>query len=127
MALISIGHSNDSTNIGYLTGVLRRGAWLGMDRNPKGVPGSASTVERIRTVQSLIDAGWVDKLMIGHDWDSNVVPHRSETRVARESGNPDAYSYIARKLIPALMELGVREDDIRKITVENPRRFFEGP
>jgi phosphotriesterase-related protein len=31
---VYIGHSNDTTDLGYLEGLLRRGAWLGLDRFP---------------------------------------------------------------------------------------------
>ena len=33
---VTIGHSNDSDNIEYLTGIMRKGAFLGMDRYPGG-------------------------------------------------------------------------------------------
>ena len=31
---VYIGHSNDTTDIGYLTGLLDKGVWLGLDRYP---------------------------------------------------------------------------------------------
>ena len=126
MNLISIGHSSDTTNLDYLTGLLNNGAWIGMDRNPKDVPGTANDQQRVETIKSLIDDGWAHRIMIGHDWDSNIIPHRTEMRKQREANNPDAYSYIIRRFIPELKNLGASQDDINKITINNPRGFFEG-
>jgi predicted metal-dependent phosphotriesterase family hydrolase len=38
--------------------------------------------------------------------------------------NPDGMLFTTRKTIPYLKQLGVSEQQIRAITVENPRRFF---
>ena len=126
MDRVSIGHSSDTTDLGYLTGILEHGAWLGMDRNPHGVPDTATPKERIWTVKALLDAGWGHRIMLGHDWDSNVTPHSAESRAQREAGNPDADLYITRKFPPALRELGASDEDVHRLTVDNPRRFFEG-
>ena len=40
--------------------------------------------------------------------------------------NPDGYTFISRRVLPRLKELGASDQDIHQITVENPRRFFEG-
>ena len=105
----------------------RQGAWLGMDRNPEGIPGTATPSERVQTVKTLIDLGWGHRVMLGHDWDSNVIPHRQQQRIERESKNPDSYSYITRKFIPELHNLGSDANDTKKLLVDNPRKFFENP
>ncbi|HEY5869639.1 MAG TPA: hypothetical protein VI542_29425 [Candidatus Tectomicrobia bacterium] len=40
--------------------------------------------------------------------------------------NPEGYTFIPRRVLPRLKELGASDHDIQQITVENPRRFFEG-
>ena len=40
--------------------------------------------------------------------------------------NPDQYLYMHRQVIPMLRELGTGEDDIRRLFVDNPRRFLAG-
>ncbi|MEE2884301.1 MAG: phosphotriesterase-related protein [Chloroflexota bacterium] len=127
MNLVSIGHSSDTTDMEYLEGILQSGAWLGMDRNPEGIPGTATPSERVQTVKTLIDLGWGHRVMLGHDWDSNVIPHRQQQRIERESKNPDSYSYITRKFIPELHNLGSDANDTKKLLVDNPRKFFENP
>ena len=41
-----------------------------------------------------------------------------------EKMNPDGMLFCTRKTIPYLKQLGVTDQVIRTITVENPRRFF---
>jgi predicted metal-dependent phosphotriesterase family hydrolase len=40
--------------------------------------------------------------------------------------NPDGMLFNIRKTIPYLKEIGVTDQAIRTITVENPKRFFGG-
>ncbi|MFP6690329.1 MAG: GAF domain-containing protein, partial [Alphaproteobacteria bacterium] len=58
MNRVYIGHCNDSTDMEYLTAILSKGAWLGLDRT--GVLGEGVMMpdwrERARTIKRLIDA-----------------------------------------------------------------------
>jgi predicted metal-dependent phosphotriesterase family hydrolase len=45
---------------------------------------------------------------------------------ARRRANPDGYTFIPRRVLPRLKELGASDQDIHQLMVENPRRFFEG-
>ena len=45
---------------------------------------------------------------------------------ARIKYNPDGYNFITRNVLPRLKELGVSDETVNQIMVENPRRFFEG-
>jgi len=42
----------------------------------------------------------------------------------REEINPDGLLFNTRKTIPYLRQLGVSEQQIHAITVENPKHFF---
>ena len=54
MNRVCIGHSNDSTDIGYLTGLMDKGVWLGLDRYPgQGV----TWQERTKVLFDLIERG----------------------------------------------------------------------
>jgi predicted metal-dependent phosphotriesterase family hydrolase len=44
----------------------------------------------------------------------------------RTQFNPDSILFIHRKVLPRLRQLGVSSATIDLITVDNPRRFFEG-
>lgn len=126
MDLICIGHSNDTTDMDYLTGLLENGVWLGMDRHPGGGPEVPDWRGRVQVVSSLIKQGWGHRLMLGHDWDSSIGLHSEPTRAAREASNPDNYLFITRRVLPYLKELGATREDVQQLTVDNPRRYLEG-
>ncbi len=123
---VCIGHSNDTTDLGYLTGLLRRGYWLGMDRHKKSGLMGSSWQERTAVLKHLIDAGWGHRMLIAHDWDSTIGLSSREDRASRDTQNPDRWLFITRKVLPLLRSLGVSDDDVTKLTVDNPRRYFEG-
>ena len=121
---VCIGHSNDTTDLGYLTGLLEDGVWLGMDRHPAWAEHVPSWEVRTQTVKSLIDAGWGHRIMLGHDWDSSVGVFSQQARAARDAANPDNYLFITRRVLPHLKALGATDTDVAKLMVDNPRRFF---
>ena len=126
MGLVCIGHSNDTTDIKYLTGLLDQGVWLGMDRHPGGGLGTPLWGKRTKIIKSLIELGWGHRIMLAHDWDSSIGLHSSEFRTHREAYNPDNYLFITRKVLPYLKNLGATDTDIKKLTVHNPQKYLEG-
>ena len=127
LSRVYIGHSNDDFDMDYLLGLLDKGVWLGLDRYPGGrVPGTPNWEQRTEIVKKLIDAGHRDRIMLSHDYSVPKARHGAEVQEERRRANPDGYSFIARKVLPRLKELGASDDDIHQIMVENPRRFFEG-
>lgn len=124
---VYIGHSNDTADIEYLSGIIEKGAWLGLDRYPGGDPGTPDWKQRTDVLKRLIDAGYGNRIMLGHDWDVTLTMGNKKQRAELdEQYNPDGYLFITRKVLPRLRESGVPEEVIRGIMVDNPRRFFEG-
>ena len=124
---VYIGHSNDTFDVDYLLGLLEKGVWLGLDRYPGGrVPGTPDWQQRTEIVKHLIDAGYGHRIMLSHDHSIPRGQPTRELREQRERYNPEGYLFITRRVLPHLRELGASEQDIQRITVENPRRFFEG-
>jgi phosphotriesterase-related protein len=122
---VYIGHSNDDTDVDYLIGMLRQGVWIGLDRYPGGRNNTPNWEQRTEVVKKLIDAGYVDRIMLSHDY---MVPKNqptSEGQEDRRRANPEGYTFISRNVLPRLKEIGATDDDINKIMVDNPRRFFE--
>jgi len=117
-ARVSIGHSDDTDDMEYLIDLAKRGYTLGMDHAFWGmVPGATLLWQkRVENVKRLIDARFVDKMFFSNDW--------VHGDVERERVNPDGMLFTTRKTIPYLKQLGVSEQQIRVIAVENPRRFF---
>jgi len=127
LSRVYIGHSNDDTDMDYLLGLLDKGVWLGMDRYPGGrVPGTPRWEARTEIVKKLIDAGFSHRIMLSHDFSVPKARYSPAEQEARRLANPDGYNFILRKVLPRLKELGVTDAVIQRITVENPRRFFEG-
>ena len=122
---VYIGHSNDTDDIGYLAGLLEQGVWIGLDRYP-GRPEVLDWQARTQTAYKLIQAGWAHRIMLGHDWSVALLIAHREARAAREIANPDGYLFITRRVLPRLAQLGASQDDIHKIMIDNPRRFFAG-
>jgi phosphotriesterase-related protein len=124
---VYIGHSNDTHDVDYILGLLRKGVWVGLDRFPGGrYPGVPLWQERTEIVKRLIDEGWAHRIMLGHDHSVPRGQPTPEMREQRANYQPEGYSFISRRVLPYLRELGTSEEDIQTIMVDNPRRFLEG-
>ena len=124
---VYIGHSNDTTDIKYLTGLMDKGAWVGLDRYPGGeTPGTPNWEGRTEIVKKLVDAGYGDRIMLGHDRDVTVTMGNKAEQESARRYNPDGFLFITRRVLPRLRQMGVSEEAIDDIMVGNPRRFFEG-
>ncbi len=122
---VYIGHSNDTTDLDYLLGLVRRGVWLGLDRHQTSMPIGPDWEGRARTLAALIEAGVGDRLMVSHDWSVLGVSRTSDPLLSR-SYNPDGWLFATRRLFPRLRELGATQAQIDALNVDNPRRFLGG-
>ncbi len=123
---VKMDHSNDTTDLEYLTWMLDQGCYLGLDRYPGE---GASPLARTRTLKALIDAGYKDRLCVSHDW--SLARHvASDSPIGspqkRKKLNPYNYLYIKNTVFPQLREMGVSEEVISTVLVDAPRKFFEG-
>lgn len=126
-AKVCLGHCDDSNDMGYLTGLVKRGYTIGMDHIPWGLAtadGVLSWRQRADCIKQLIDAGYTRQLFLSNDWYFGISIARTGTMEAKEQENPDGLLFNTRKTIPYLKQVGVTADQIRTITVDNPRRFF---
>jgi len=125
MRRVCIGHSNDTDDMDYLTGILGKGCSLGMDRYPGGRAGGLNWEQRTQVLKQLIDLGFAGQLTVSHDFGGSR-PALPEVVEMRKAYNPDGYCFVVRKVLPRLRELGVSEEDIHAVTVDAPRRLFGG-
>jgi len=132
---VCIGHS-DTGAADYQMAILEYGAFLSMDLLPRGgppAPGAPTPQpppvtweQRYAQIKALVEAGFSPRVMLGTDH-AIVWPRQlSEGDRAFLARNPDGVLFISRKTVPALKAMGVSEAAIRAMTVEAPRRFFEG-
>lgn len=124
---VILGHSGDTTDLAYLEEMLQRGCYLGMDRF--GFCDRDLGLEpRCDVIAALCTSGWADKLLLSHDlaaylafWDSWETTKNSDWLNLEED-----FTFIHRRVLPALETRGVSQAQLRQMLVNNPRTFFEG-
>lgn len=121
MDRIAIGHSADTTDVGYLEELLRQGVYLSLDRYP-GTPPLPTWEQRNATVKALIDRGWAERLMLGHDYAPLPILAGAAVRPATET----RYLFVTNTALPALRAQGVAAETIDLMMREVPRRFLSG-
>lgn len=121
---VKMDHSNDTTDVEYLTWLLEQGCYLGMDRYPGR---NASPQARTRTMKALIDAGYTDRICPSHDRSAGRVMAAMPmiTEEERLRMNPHGFLYMKKVVFEQLREMGVSEDIINRLCVVGPRNFFE--
>ena len=112
-----IGHADSHPDPAYHRAIVERGAsvefdFLGMSFTPLERHGEGRIVE---SICDLLAAGHVERILLSQD-----VCHDSQ--LAHYGGN--GYTYLADAFLPRLRTAGVSDDEIRTITVENPRRLL---
>jgi phosphotriesterase-related protein len=133
-SMVCLGHSDDTTDFDYLTGLARRGYFVGMDRLRGGsplAPGApppdrprATLDERLTSIKLLVDGGFGERVMLGTDVPLTMTLVSTADQASRNARNPDGIRFVRRQVVPRLKEMGVSEQAIRVMTVENPRRFL---
>jgi phosphotriesterase-related protein len=124
MRALCIGHLSDITpeqDPGWTThkAIAKRGAFVGFDTvgralalaNSRDIP----EAEKIKMVLSMIGSGFEDHLLFSADFASSV-------DLKANWGN--GFSTVLVQFVPKLRNAGVSDSTIRKILVDNPRRFL---
>ncbi len=118
---VIIGHSGDTSDIAYLTRLLERGSYIGMDRF--GLDVFLPEEKRIWTVAELCRRGWAERMVLSHD---AMVYFDVYDLGAIEKDRPNwNYFNLQDNILPKLKKAGVSEEQIEIMTRENPRRIFE--
>ena len=125
---VKMDHSNDTTDVEYLSWLTEQGCYLGLDRYPGGIRGRTSPLARNKTMKALIDAGYADRLCPSHDRSilSILAANPPMTEEEKMKLNPHGFLYIKKAVFPRLREMGVSEEIINGLCVNGPRNFFEG-
>lgn len=121
LSRVVIGHSGDSTDLGYLEELIAAGSYLGMDRF--GIDLILPFEDRVNTVAAMCERGHADKMVLAHDANCyfDALPEEL-VRVAAPNWN---YLHIHRDVIPALRQRGVTDEQLQMMLVDNPRTIFE--
>jgi predicted metal-dependent phosphotriesterase family hydrolase len=87
-----------------------------------------SDEKRIGMIKAMLDAGVVDSLLISSDYIGRIntgvgeIPGYPGSLHARDGGPGYARPFVLA--VPRMMKAGISVDAIRRITVDNPRRFL---
>lgn len=124
LSRVVIGHSGDSTDLGYLNALTEAGSVIGMDRF--GVDVYCPTADRVATVAKLCAAGRADHMVLSHDASCHI-DWFDEELLAGAVPNWH-FLHISRDVLPALREHGVTEEQVDAMMVQVPRRILDhGP
>ena len=118
---IVIGHCGDSDDLAYLEAILARGSFIGMDRF--GLDIILPTEKRVDVITELCRRGYAGQLVLSHDACCHIdwFP-REQVEMLAPRWN---FRHIPDDVLPALRQKGVTDDQLRAMTVDNPRRLFE--
>ncbi|MGN6475057.1 MAG: phosphotriesterase family protein [Mycobacteriales bacterium] len=117
---VCLAHSGDSGDADHLSELAEHGYLLGMDRF--GVHAYRPFEERVGMVAELIRRGYGERMALAHDASCYFDWIEPEFLAATPDWN---FLHISREVLPALRELGVTEDQIDMLLIDNPRRWFE--
>ena len=101
---------------------------MGLDRFGTVTVTPGTTLERrTDTILRLCEDGWADRLLVSHDYApyTGFLPSWQEASSDEALENPVDFTYFEKYAVPMLLEKGLPMETIRKLTHENPRRFFE--
>ncbi len=120
---VVIGHSGDTTDLGYLRRLLEAGSTLGMDRF--GIDAFLPTPERVDTVAALCAEGFSDHLVLSHDASCHI-DWFDDDLIAAVQPNWH-FLHISHDVLPMLAERGVTDEQVHTMLVEAPRRILDHP
>ena len=118
---VIIGHSGDTTDIGYLEELIAAGSYIGMDRF--GIDVLLPFEDRVATVARLCERGHAGKMVLSHDAAcfNDWLPEAA-LPVVTPNWN---FLHIHNDVIPALKQRGIIDEQIRTMLIDNPRKIFE--
>jgi phosphotriesterase-related protein len=109
---VAIGHSCclDDPSADVIKQIAKRGAYVGFDRVTGGlVPDD----RKVAMILAFLAAGFEDRLLLSADYNFT----------ARSAARP-GYGVTLTVFLPKLRAAGVSEGILRRVTVDNPRRFL---
>jgi phosphotriesterase-related protein len=122
---IMIGHMCGNPSLQYQMSVLNQGVNIAFDRF--GIEMFLPDKVRTATLIGLLGVGYMDRIMMSQDFMACVSGRGGKLpeEAARQSAN---WSFINlfRNIIPALKQAGITDEQIRTMTVDNPRRLLAG-
>lgn len=119
-----IGHSCGTDDHDYHMRIARGGSYLGFDRF--GIEMLFPDEKRVASLAALIRAGAGDRAVVSHDsvwcWRGEPIP----AALLAAAGDIFDPTHFSRNIVPKLLDIGITQEEIDRLLIDNPRRFFEG-
>jgi phosphotriesterase-related protein len=123
---ISINHVDVEIDLDYCKRLCDAGAFIEfdnfgkeyfIDRRDRGFAGGvfARDIERVRAVKALVNAGYLDNLLLACDVCLKTLLHRY---------GGWGYDHVLAHIVPMLLDEGLTDSQIDALLRENPRRFL---
>jgi phosphotriesterase-related protein len=122
---IMIGHMCGNPSMAYQMDVLSKGVYIAFDRF--GIDMFVPDQIRIATLIGLLGMGYSDRIMMSQDCIAcnfgrgGRLPEEEAKKFVNWS-----FTNVFRNIVPALKKAGVSDNQIKTMTVDNPRRFLSG-
>jgi phosphotriesterase-related protein len=127
LSLVQIAHTGDTDDLDYIERVLDKGVYIGMDRF--GLAIFLPDEKRIPTVLALLERGYADRMFLSADSNATIdwYPFElAEQLIAAGMAVDWTIKKVPEKVIPALRDGGMSDDQLETMMVENPRRWLAG-
>jgi phosphotriesterase-related protein len=117
LSRVVVGHADSHPSFDYHLAIVERGAtvefdFLGMSFTPLERHGEGRIIE---SICELLARGHAKRILLSQD-----VCHDSQ--LVRYGGS--GYTYLSESFLPRLREAGASDDEIKTITIDNPRRLL---
>ena len=114
---VVIGHCSDCYDEKYLESIAKNGCYLSFDRIHPDL-----FEKQARIIAKLIENGFEDKLLVSHDYFAYLDYGDREFENERLSNKN--FCTVHKKLLPALLSFGIKENQVKKLTIDNPKRVL---
>ena len=135
---VLIGHQDEQEDVAPIRKLAERGTFVGVDRI--GLEILAPDARRAEHVATLVREGFTRQVCLSQDHICSLTASRPsfyvppERRAARAEMREQIewqvtkrpYTYVMTDFVPRLRELGVTDDDVETMFVDNPRRLLAG-
>jgi phosphotriesterase-related protein len=122
---VMIGHVSNSKDTEYHKAILAKGVYIGFDRIGLDIFNPTATIAQ--NVADLCKQGFANQIMLSHDtvnvWLGRQIEAPDQVLKALANWRID---HISKNFLPALKALGVTDEQIKTMMVDNPRNLFQG-
>ncbi len=120
-----VGHSDGRDDPVYQKSLADRGSYVGFDRF--GLEQIVPDAVRTKNLKALVDAGHKDRVMVSHDTVNCWLGALGNTDPAELSKTLPNWrmTHLFEHIFPELKRMGMSQEDLDHIVIENPRRYFE--